>query len=259
MASATAVNIWDVQTGIVLQTLMADDLAEMKSVSWSPDGSLVAVGSSRREELGVWDVESGILQYILGPYAGYSVAWSPDSTRFVTEYRNVYDAQSGDLLFHLDSPYFEGCQAYWSPDGSMIATTSCHDADYLTIWSADDGTLLDTYWGGHAAAWSPDSTRIASDGQVRAISTGLPVTIIPEMGGDIAWYPEGEWIASTGDGQHIVLLDASTGEILTTWESADCTTIRSFAWSPDGNWFAVSCSQPDTSISNRLMVWERVP
>jgi WD40 repeat protein len=215
---------------------------------------MLAIGSIDSWQTQVWDIASGFAQ---GPYEGYSVAWSPDSTRFVTEFRYVYDAGSGELLFHLDSPYYEGCQTYWSPDGSMIAITSCHDDDYLTIWSVEDTALLDTYWGGYSAAWSPDSTRIASDGQVREIATGLPVTIIPQMMGDIAWHPNGEWIASTGEYQ-VYIWDAVTGELLISWGFPDCSP-GGFAWSSDGNRFAVNCQQTEPETKSDLIIWERVP
>jgi WD40 repeat protein len=254
-ASDTTVNIWDVQTGVVIRTLAYEGLSDPMSVSWSPDGTLIATGSIY-SELRVWDVASGSLQYTLGSNE-YSTSWSPDSTRLVTADRNIYDAQSGQFLFRFVSRYFEGCQVYWSPDGFMIATTTCHDYDYLTIWSVEDGTLFDTYWGGHSAAWSPDSTRIASDAQVRDISTGLPVTIIPKMGGAIGWHPDGKWIASTGDGHQVSLWDADTGKLLTAWVFSGCE-INSFAWSPDGNRFAANCRQIEPKIKNDLLIWERV-
>lgn len=255
-ATETTVNIWDIQTGQVMQTFAYEGLSAPLSVSWSPDGTLIATGA-KANELRVWDTASGDLQYAFGLDSAFSVAWSPDSTRFVTEYRNVYDSRSGVLLFHDNSPYFEGCQAYWSPDGAMIATTTCYEGDYLTIWSVEDGTLIDTYWGGRAASWSPDSTRIASTGQVREIATGLPVTIIPAMGGDIAWHPTEEWIASTGDGHQVSLWDAKTGELLTAWVHAGCE-ITAFAWSSDGNRFAANCLQYEPRFRNDLIIWELV-
>ncbi len=252
-ASDTTVNIWDVQTGAVVRTLAYDvTSATPLAVAWSPDGALIATGSIYGGTR-VWDAASGALRY--APDSGYGVAWSPDGTRFATEYRDIHDAQSGALLFHIESLY-GGCQAYWSPDGALLATTSCHDSDYFTIWSLEDRALFDTYWGGRFAAWSPDSTRIASDMQVREVATGLAVTVIPDMGGAIAWHPGGKWIASTGDGHQISLWDAATGERLAAWVLAGCE-VTSFAWSPDGNRFAANCVQSQPSNVNKLVVWER--
>jgi dipeptidyl aminopeptidase/acylaminoacyl peptidase len=168
----------------------------------------------------------------------------------------IFDSQRGELVLELGSNWGIPYEAHWSPDGTMIATSSDWEGNYLNIWSVE-GERLDTFWAGSSAAWSPDSTRIASTGQIRDIRTGLPVTIIKGMDNEIAWHPNGNWIASTGDAGQIFLWDTGTGEQVTMWQYEDCL-IYGFAWSRDGERFAVSCIRYELDYRNELIIRERV-
>jgi WD40 repeat protein len=250
-ATETTINVWDVETGEVVHTLEHTST----SVSWSPDGALVAAGSDEGI-LRLWNVQSGILWFELEGYSGRHITWSPDSTQFVTNAMKIFDSQTGELILQLGSNWGIPYEAHWSPDGTMIATTSGWEGQYLNIWSIT-GERLDTYWAGVSAAWSPDSTRLASTAQIRDVATGLPTTIIRELAYEIAWHPGGEWIASTGNAGQIYLWDAATGELVTMWQYEDCL-INGFAWSPNGERFAVNCIQQEPAHSNDLIIRERI-
>jgi WD40 repeat protein len=233
------------------------------AVSWSPDGTMIAAGTYGRI-IRLWNADTGALIQDLPESSGYYHSWSPDSTRLATDYMKIIDAQTGTVLIELAENWSPPYHPIWSPDGSLIATPSGWEGDVLNLWTAE-GERFDTYWAGTTASWSPDSTRLATSGQIREVSTGLPVVIIPEMHDIIAWHPDGEWIASTQNlrtetEDTIYLWDANTGELITSWQLTNCS-LHGFVWSPDGNRFAVNCVQwliSDSLFQLTLQIWERV-
>lgn len=246
--SETTVNVWHVDTGDIIYTLAHAGT----SVSWSPDGRWIAAGTFRGP-FRVWDAATGALAFELDSDSGRHSSWAPDSRRFVTNAMNIHDGTTGAIITELGLNWNIPYEAHWSPDGTMIATTGNWGRDYMHLWSSD-GERLDTFWAGTSAAWSPDSTRLASAYQVRDVATGLPVMVIPEMVGVIAWHPDGEWISSaTADG--VFLWDAETGGQVTVWPFGDCQT-RGFAWSPDGQRFALNCLRLGTDPGYDLVVGE---
>jgi WD40 repeat protein len=251
-SSSGSVDIWRIDTGEVAHSL---GIAST-SVSWSPDGSLIAIGNDYDYNLTVWDTTAETIRYQIAEYSGRHITWSPDSAQFATDAMQVFDAQTGEVVLQLGANWSVPYHAYWSPDGARILTTTEWEGDYAHLWSLD-GERLDTYWAGKSASWSPDSTRIATFGQVREISTGLPVVIIPNMQWEIAWHPDGEWIASVDDEGAIFLWDADSGEMITEWTAEGCH-IKGFAWSPNGERFAIDCIIADPEYSNDLIIWERV-
>ena len=237
-ASESTVNIWDVTTGDVVRSL--PDVSA--SVEWSPDDAWIATAMT--EGIRIWNAETGIVAYDV-PQGDYlssgSVGWSPDSRHFLTNDGTVHDARTGQSVLRLVGAWTDIHHMYWSPDGTKIVMASDgRETDFVYLWSSD-GQLLDTYWGGITVSWSPDSKYLASDGQVRDVSTGLPITIIPHMGHMIAWHPREAWIASSAVlGDAVDLWDATSGELLTSWTIPGCF-IQGLTWSPKGDRFAVSC------------------
>jgi WD40 repeat protein len=258
-ATRDAVNVWDVATGSVIYTLDHPRSTTTWSaipVSWSPDGTTITTGNTDWT-LRFWDAATGQLRSESDDAIGWHVGWSPDSTRFVTNGMIIFDAATSELVMELGYNWGVPYETEWSPDGTMIATASGWEGDDTQLWTAT-GEHLDSFQTGHSIAWSPDSTRLASIGQIRDVATGLPVVIFPAMGGEIGWHPDGEWIANTGE-EAVFLWDATTGDQLAKWDLPGCD-IRGFAWSNDGNRFAVNClgdmSQP--GFRNELIIWERV-
>jgi len=185
------VKIWDARKGTPLLELKGHT-GEMKSVSFSPDGSRIAGGGGdfgMPDETMVWDAISGKLVLDQKGNAngiGTTVSFSPDGTRIAVgtdTSATVLDAQTGTTLLELKVHTARGTgtitmgfgtvNASFSPDGTRIVTTGGVNGE-ATVWDAKTGTpvleLKGHTSGVVCAAFSPDGTRLATgsmDGTVK--------------------------------------------------------------------------------------------
>ena len=154
------IKLWDVASGALRQTLTGHSLDAILSVSFSPDGKLVASGNVNFHLFGpdgkavalttggstikIWDVASGTLRQTLAAHSDDepSIAFSPD----------------GKLLA-------SGIQfAFFGPDLKPRVARS--DEMTVSLWDVATGALRQTLTG-HAGpvfsvAFSPDGKLIAS-------------------------------------------------------------------------------------------------
>ena len=166
-----AVHIWNPTTGH--QILKFDlhtswiDTSSSGGVTWSPDGSRIAVGLNG--ETRVYNMTTGtqILSYT--QQTGYisTVAWSPDGSRIASleaSSVHVWDAATGTFLYTYQGHTNAMRDVAWSPDGQYLASSS--NDRTVQLWTASNGTRIYTYTGHNdevgALSWAPDSHRIAS-------------------------------------------------------------------------------------------------
>src|SRR5262249_10849230 len=97
-----------------------------------------------------WEVEGAFLRYLVGGGGG-GLVLSPDDSTFVRFGPNfgfhLQNIASGKrVAAAADHPTNWNPSAAWSPDGSMLATTTPHDASIL-IWSTATGEMVRTLAG----------------------------------------------------------------------------------------------------------------
>jgi WD40 repeat protein len=170
------VQILDLQTDQIVRRFYLPD--EPKSVAWSPDGRLLAIGCDDRN-VHVWDVASGRLHSLLEGHQRYvtAVAFSPD----------------GEVLA---SASLDGTTRLWDPVGGRPLVT----APGMCLNFSSDGRRLSFCRESHFGWWEVADgreCRLLHHGRV-----GNRVPRLPYKGPDgLDFSPEGRLLASaSGDG-----------------------------------------------------------
>ncbi len=184
----------------------------------SPDSTRIA--SVTRDGLHVWDVASGerLLQTPLDVPNPSDMSWAPDGTRIVLgggfwlddEEPVRMEPEQNLQLIDADgnSPVLLIGQAgkvydvVWSHDGMRLAAVG----DELRIWDVQSGkTLLALEESALGVAWSPDDRRIALTEYSAEQKTGA-----------------------------LRIRDATSGDLLTSYEDDKNSYIADMTWEPEG-------------------------
>jgi WD40 repeat protein len=202
----------------ILKSVFAEVLGGVLSVSFSPNGKLLAIGDTRGE-IHLWRVrDSRPLQ----TYKGHT-SWV----------RSIA----------------------FKPDGSMLA--SCSNDQAIKLWDVQTGECLKTFYGEigpiMSVSFSPDGQVLASghaDRTVRLwdVGSGQCLQILQgheDIVGSVAYSPQGKVLASSSDDQTVRLWDVETGECIRILEGHS-DIVWSIAFSPNGN--VLASSSEDRSI-----------
>lgn len=178
--SAT-VTIQDIITGaIVAQIDSTEGIPE--AVSWSPDGTYLAIGSWNGDEAGVtqiWDMSKdkpiGGLKLMNDGREVTSVSWKRDGTQLLTSDFDtgnayVWDVVSGDRICTLFGHVDMVQTAQWNSQGTEILTSSrdktarIWDSGTCTETRVIEDTGVDLNSIGDVATWSPNGLFILIGG-----------------------------------------------------------------------------------------------
>jgi WD40 repeat protein len=235
--SAGTIKLWNPQSGEKLRTLTAKrtftpsgklvptrDAGLVTSVAFSPNGNLLAGGTSDLDDSGgfkVWDPQTGKLRWTVHSHSLLvnSMAFSPDGQLLasagstgnrssnVEGIVKLWDPQSGKLLRTLeDGNSVDIYSAAFSPDGKLL--TSSDTA--VKLWDPQSGKLLQTLEDGfgddhiYSVAFSPDGSLVsggAMSGDIKlwdAQNEKLLRTLTEhrEWVSSVAFSPDGRLLAS---------------------------------------------------------------
>ena len=279
--------LWDANTGEHLTTLTFRPT--IKSVAFSPDGSMLAGGSSD-STIHLWDAHTGeqlktltrhkrvVNTYYFGEntiavnLSGVnSVTFSSDGSTLASGGGNtvhLWDANTGELLNTLAGHTEIVNSVVFSRDGNTLASSG---GLTVRLWDVNSGELLNTLTG-HArgvnsVAFSRDGNTLASGGDDDTIrlwdvnSGALLSTLTGHTDPieSVAFSPDGNTLASGSQDGTIILWDANTKETLKTFDFTEDTIgfsinylfyVESVAFSPDGQTLASGNS------FNTILLWE---
>jgi WD40 repeat protein len=151
--------VWDVAAGKEMQRIPFKQFTW--SVSLSPDGKLLAVGSQSEKTVRVWDTATGKEAFTL-PHAAVTVAFSPDGKFLATggyPTTIVWEVRTQKILRVVEG---WGCLAF-SPDGKTLATGAMSSGG-VKWWEVATGKNLQSVKRGevYSLAFSPDGKTLAS-------------------------------------------------------------------------------------------------
>ncbi len=217
----------DTEGEIVARTLTGHT-ADVTSLAWSPDGTILASGSSD-STIRLWNTKTGKQVHRLEADYVLVMTWSPDGAVLASGSADgtvtLWDTETGEKVHTLEGP--PGiCTAFthgvfdiaWSPDGTkLISASDTLDREgEVVIWDALTGEALHTL-------------------------------SLPSVYYSLAWSPDGTMIASVADDGTVVLWDAETIEPIHTLDVHE--DIHSVIWSPDGMVLAFAL------LAGKVILW----
>jgi WD40 repeat protein len=213
------IHVWDVESRG--QTAVWKNDAYIFGVSFSPDGALLATGSSRRVAK-LWDAKTGEVK---ASFAGHASGvgrpnFSPDGRMVAT-------------------PGHDKVVKLWSvPEGRELAALQGHEGAVRVVQFSADGKVLATGGTDRTRWWD-----VASRGSIDP-GDALSQSVLA-----IALSPNGRLLAVAHDDRTVRLLDAEHGQTLRRIEGFD-DVVASLAFSPDGEQLVTG------SFDNSVRIWD---
>ena len=262
--------VWDVEQH-KQRTTFYGTMAPVRALAFSPNSSAL---STADEDGGMQTLDMTTGQCIRN-WQGFActvsdVAWSPSSARIASgggdKLVTIWDAAQ-----HVPLHLLRGHKAIiwgvsWSPDGRWLA--SCSEDNTIRIWDVaraaservlTDSALVDAQL--FATAWSPDGERLA----VATHRQGVLVydmhtrtfqrvgrSDVPPRIRRVEWSPDTKYLASSGEGGHILVWNSGDYSLCTTLEGHR-GMVDALAWSPDGTRLA---SGSWGHGSDQLFIWD---
>jgi WD40 repeat protein/DNA-binding SARP family transcriptional activator/class 3 adenylate cyclase len=224
------------------------------NVDWSPDGDIFVTEGP--EDTGLVDIRDSRTGETVRSFVGHNreindgdindVAFSPDGSMLATVgddgAAKVWDPKTGEELWSFESPGQQVWGPSFSPDGSLFAA-SWADEGVTRVMDLDTGRMVHEIpvVGADRTSFSPDGDQIAiaswgpnvvvvvdtSSGEQAFTLQGheAPVT-------DVAWSPDGTWIATSGQDWTLRIWNPDTGTLRFT-ELGHRAWVQDLEWSPD--------------------------
>jgi len=246
----TLANAKDVR---LLRTLPIPDFATSSisqcSVDFSPDGKMLS-GTCYRNTAPVWDVSSGRLLFSLmkSPSHEVAVSFSPDGKVIATgEYSGkirLYGSTTGELIRTFNTLPSAVWELDFSPSGDKLTSASFYSGMHLwdiansePLWNYGEKDMLrvlsvDYHPTGETIAYGTLSDGVMLvDAKTGQLIKHLPITAPM---GDVAFSPDGRWLAAGSDDNKIRLWRTADYELVKTLEG-HAHYVNGVAFSPDGS------------------------
>ncbi len=245
-------------------TVLTGHIGTVWAVAWSPNGRVLASGSTDRN-IGLWDAVTGTTIAVLAGHTApvRSVAWSPDGRTLASASDDgtvrLWDPETGQTTAILQEHVGYVRAVAWSPDGRTLASAAGDKT--VRLWDPVTGQPRAILQGHtdyvQAVAWSPDGRTLASASDDRTVrlwdpATEQPVAVLQghtDYVQAVAWSPDGRTLASASNDQTVRLWDPITGQVITKL-TGHTNHVRAVAWSPDGRTLASASYDKNVGLWN---------
>jgi WD40 repeat protein len=202
-----------IPTSLKLQTTFARHQQLVRSVAWSPDGTMLASGADDSHVF-VWGTNGAVQVNIAHPASVQSLAWSPDGKRLVTG--------SGVQLAFFDTQTGKRLARSIHAHTRMITSVAWATEGLMRVVSAGDDD--------HAIVWNTTSYQIQTVYRLH----NAPIE-------NVAWSSDGQTVATSSEGGYIRVWNASSGIDVHSHYQDTTVPIRALAFSPTSALLAAGC------------------
>jgi len=221
---------------------------EVLSIAFSPDGKIMAIGTSDKKVV-IWDVSTWQILSILEKNTArvMAVTFSPDSKILASGDRDntiyLWDTATWKVIDMIKAN--EGIEALsFNQDATMLAI-ACDDKTAL-LWSIKNKSIYKKLIGhkgdADTIAFSPDGTRAATGSRDNTVilwdvASGNPIKTLYGHSNNVqtvAYSPDGKYLATGGADNLTIIWDAKTGKRVNILTGSS-NTICSLSFVPSTN------------------------
>ncbi|MFN2430362.1 MAG: WD40 repeat domain-containing protein [Cryomorphaceae bacterium] len=246
----------------------------IRFIAYSPDGNQVIANSSETTA-GVWDMSNGKILHtlkhehpvrdaIFDPSGKYILTKSSRHTTLYTSSLILWNAETGDLLHHLEGHTKIVTDMEFNSKGDKIITAS--EDGTARLWSAGTGELIQTFAdregrvncvkfsssGKTIATTSTDKTakiRLADTGELQHTLHGHTDNVTYAT-----YSPDGKRLFTASNDETVKVWNVETGEELQTL-SGHPADVKHIAFSPDQK-YLLTTATGIAEVNNTIMLWD---
>lgn len=254
------VEIWNAVTGRMVASLGEQRCSPVRSLSISPDGTTLAIGS-QDSTVRLWDLVTltNSARLAHGSQVG-AVSFSPDGTLLASSDKtatvSLWSVRNEKMIREFSGVHDWVTMLVFSPDGSTLASGLRNGE--IRVWDVTTGAVIRDFKG-HSSplismAFVQDGTALASGyfgGEIRVwdLATGSQgATPKGTWGQCLAFSPDGTMF-TTRQHKTVMLRDISTGDDIATY-SGHNHQVLSAKFTPDGRTLATG------SYDGTILLWD---
>lgn len=229
----------------------AEHSQNINDVEFSPDGKILAIGSSDEKNIVLLNIETGTRLSTLQGFSGYAFAFSPNGRLIAGAGEGglmIWDVKSGQVLNLQNIPMARGTKRVaFSPNGEFLVSTGWDWYNSIILWDSQGQRLLKVIDVQEAKGRLPKNILFGPDGVTLAIYADNIIElwnvntqkIVRVLKGDshdfsdVAFSPDGTILAAGSADDTITLWNLNTGELIRKL-TGHVYGVWSIAFRPDG-------------------------